>query len=174
MTGEQSVPEQIRETIEASDYPELTVREVTQHTGLTEQQVYSAAGSMARLELDRRVGVVRLPEDDGGEFVSFEPLIGPVGEVDLSGYDWAIVGGESGDGYRDMEHEWARSIRDQCRRDDVRFFFKQSAGRHPETGTDLTVEHETHGVYVRRRSVNCPSRTRWFETRASTWRPKHD
>lgn len=83
-------------------------------------------------------------------FVSFEPLIGPVGDVDLSGYEWAIVGGESGDGYRDMEHAWARSIREQCRRDDVRFFFKQSAGRHPETGTDLTVEHETHGMFVQK------------------------
>lgn len=67
--SEQSVPKQIRETIETSEYPELTVREVTQRTGLTEQQVYSAAGSMARLELDQRVGVVRLAEDDGGEFV---------------------------------------------------------------------------------------------------------
>lgn len=66
---DQSVPEQIRATVETSDYPELSVREVVQRTGLSEQQVYSAAGSMDRLELDRRVGVVRLPEDDGGEFV---------------------------------------------------------------------------------------------------------
>lgn len=69
MTGDKSVPEQIRDTIEASEYPELTVREVTQRTGLTEQQVYSAAGSMDCLELDQRVGVVRMPEDGGGEFV---------------------------------------------------------------------------------------------------------
>lgn len=69
MSGEQSVPKQIRDAIEASEHPELTVREVTQRTGLTEQQVYSAVGSMARLELDQRVGVVRLAEDDGGEFV---------------------------------------------------------------------------------------------------------
>ncbi|ELZ38798.1 hypothetical protein C471_09240 [Halorubrum saccharovorum DSM 1137] len=69
MTDDRSVPELIRDTIEASEYPELTVREVTQRTGLTEQQVYSAAGSMDRLELDQRVGVVRLPEDDGGDFV---------------------------------------------------------------------------------------------------------
>ena len=69
MTDDRSVPELIRDTIEASEYPELTVREVTQRTGLTEQQVYSAAGSMDRLELDQRVGVVRLPEDDGGDFI---------------------------------------------------------------------------------------------------------
>ena len=67
--SDRSVPKQIRDAIEASEHPELTVREVTQRTGLTEQQVYSAAGSMARLELDQRVGVVRLAEDDGGEFV---------------------------------------------------------------------------------------------------------
>ncbi|WP_066418979.1 hypothetical protein [Halorubrum aethiopicum] len=66
---EQSVPEQIRDAIESSEYPELSFREAAERTGLTEQQVRSAAGSMDRLELDQRVGVVRLPEDDGGELV---------------------------------------------------------------------------------------------------------
>ena len=75
-------------------------------------------------------------------FVSFEPLIGPVGTVDLTDYDWAIVGGESGPDAdrREMDHAWARDILGQCRRDDVRFFFKQSSGRYPETGTQLSVE----------------------------------
>ena len=77
-------------------------------------------------------------------FVSFEPLVGPVGDVDLLGFDWAIVGGESGpdDDRREMDHEWARDIRRQCQRDDVAFFFKQSSARHPERGTKLTVEQE--------------------------------
>lgn len=65
---DQPVPEQIREAIQASDYPELSIRECASRAGLSEQQVASTAGSMARLELDRGVGVVRLPEDDGGEF----------------------------------------------------------------------------------------------------------
>lgn len=65
-------------------------------------------------------------------FVSFEPLIGPVGDVDLSGYDWAIVGGESGPGHREMSHEWVWPIKDACRRDDVAFFYKQSASHRPE------------------------------------------
>jgi protein gp37 len=62
------------------------------------------------------------------KFISFEPLIGPVGKVDLTGYDWAIVGGESGPNFRPMNHAWARAIRDQCARQGVAFFFKQSAG----------------------------------------------
>jgi len=77
-------------------------------------------------------------------FVSFEPLVGPVGAVDLADYDWAIVGGESGPDAdrREMDHEWARKIRQQCDRDDVAFFFKQSSARQPERGTALTVERE--------------------------------
>jgi protein gp37 len=49
------------------------------------------------------------------KFVSFEPLIGPVGEVDLTGIDWAIVGGESGPRARVMAEEWALELRDRCR-----------------------------------------------------------
>lgn len=90
-------------------------------------------------------------------FVSFEPLIGPVGDVDLSGYDWAIVGGESGpdDQRREMDHAWARDILRQCRAQDVAYFFKQSSGRHPETGTALTVETD-RGMYVQREIREMP------------------
>lgn len=104
------------------------------------------------VEDDRVAKRIDLLRDCDAEtlFISFEPLIGPVGEVNLSGYSWAIVGGESGPDAvrRDMEHEWARDILRQCRRDDVAFFFKQSSGRQPETGTALTVEHEEYGIYV--------------------------
>jgi len=47
-------------------------------------------------------------------FISFEPLIGPIGEVNLSGIAWAIVGGESGPRARPMAPEWATALRDQC------------------------------------------------------------
>ena len=47
-------------------------------------------------------------------FISFEPLIGPVGKVKLDGAHWAIVGGESGPGARPMKHEWIEEIRSQC------------------------------------------------------------
>ena len=68
------------------------------------------------------------------KFVSFEPLIGPVGEVDLTGIDWAIVGGESGPKARPMAEEWAIHLRDQCRAAKVAFFFKQWGGVRPKSG----------------------------------------
>jgi protein gp37 len=61
----------------------------------------------------------------GVRFLSIEPLIGPVGNLDLSGIDWVIAGGESGPGARPMEKAWAQSIRDQCKAAGVAFFFKQ-------------------------------------------------
>lgn len=60
-------------------------------------------------------------------FVSAEPLIGPV-EANFSAIDWLIVGGESGPGWRAMDQAWARSLRDQCLRDDVAYFYKQDSG----------------------------------------------
>ena len=68
------------------------------------------------------------------KFVSFEPLIGPIGPVDLKGIDWAIVGGESGPRARPMAEEWALEIRDSCRKDGVAFFFKQWGGIRPKSG----------------------------------------
>lgn len=58
-------------------------------------------------------------------FISFEPLIGAIGAVDLRGIHWAISGGESGPGARPCEADWVREIRDQCRRQRVAHFFKQ-------------------------------------------------
>jgi protein gp37 len=58
-------------------------------------------------------------------FVSFEPLIGPVGNVDLTGIHWAIVGGESGRGARPINEEWIDAIYEQCAASDTAFFFKQ-------------------------------------------------
>jgi len=61
-------------------------------------------------------------------FVSFEPLLGPVTGVDLSGIDWVIVGGESGPGARPMDPQWVEEIRDQCLEERIPFFFKQWGG----------------------------------------------
>jgi len=71
------------------------------------------------------------------KFVSFEPLLGPVGKLDLEGIDWAIVGGESGPRARPMAEEWAIEIRDQCRAAKVAFFFKQWGGARPKSGGRL-------------------------------------
>jgi protein gp37 len=61
-------------------------------------------------------------------FISFEPLIGAIGKVNLTGIHWAIVGGESGPGARPMRQEWVEEIRSQCKSQKVAFFFKQWGG----------------------------------------------
>ncbi len=67
-------------------------------------------------------------------FVSFEPLLGHPGEVDLEGVHWVIAGGESGPGARPMQAKWVRALRNQCRKQGVAFFFKQWGGRTPKAG----------------------------------------
>ena len=72
-------------------------------------------------------------------FVSFEPLLGLIHQGDLAraglvGYQWAIVGGESGPGHRPMELDWALNIRDACIEFGVKFFFKQWGGNTPKSG----------------------------------------
>jgi protein gp37 len=62
------------------------------------------------------------------KFISFEPLLSPINEIDLNGIDWAILGGESGPGARPMLREWVTGIRDQCLVAKVPFFFKQWGG----------------------------------------------
>jgi protein gp37 len=62
------------------------------------------------------------------KFISFEPLLGPVHEADLSGIDWVITGGESGPGARVMQPDWVIDLRDQCVDVDIPFFFKQWGG----------------------------------------------
>lgn len=67
-------------------------------------------------------------------FISFEPLLGQIGKIDLSGIAWAIVGGESGPNARPMHPAWARELRDQCIDQNVAFFFKQWGGTRPKSG----------------------------------------
>jgi protein gp37 len=62
------------------------------------------------------------------KFLSLEPLLGPLPDLDLEGIDWVIVGGESGPKARPMKSEWVTDIRDQCRDAGVPFFFKQWGG----------------------------------------------
>ena len=61
-------------------------------------------------------------------FLSLEPLLGPLPDLDLHGVDWVIVGGESGPRARPMEADWVREIRDNCVGNNVPFFFKQWGG----------------------------------------------
>jgi protein gp37 len=71
-------------------------------------------------------------------FLSIEPLLEDLGQIDLTGISWVIVGGESGPRAREMKGAWVRSIREQCQDACVPFFFKQWGGvRKHETGREL-------------------------------------
>lgn len=120
-------------------------------------QVLTKRSSLMRKYLRKRYGDGRGPMhiwcgvsvEDGGaksriqhlreapaavRFLSIEPLIGAVGEVNLEGVDWVIAGGESGPGARPVHLEWVREVRDQCLEQGVAFFFKQWGGLRPKTG----------------------------------------
>jgi protein gp37 len=69
------------------------------------------------------------------KFLSLEPLLGPLPELNLKGIDWVIVGGESGPKARPMKSEWVSEIKNQCIEQNVPFFFKQWGGvRKKKTG----------------------------------------
>lgn len=81
---------------------------------------------------DKRFGLPRLDAlretPAAMRFLSIEPLLEDLGEIDLDGIDWVIVGGESGAGARPMDKAWVVSLRRQCRAAGVPFFFKQWGG----------------------------------------------
>jgi protein gp37 len=78
-------------------------------------------------------------------FISFEPLLGLIGPVNLTGIAWAIVGGESGPGHREMEKQWVVEIRDACLSQNVAFFFKQWGGPRPKSGGRMLDGEEWNG-----------------------------
>jgi protein gp37 len=82
-------------------------------------------------------------------FLSVEPLLEDLGQVDLTGIHWMIVGGESGPGARPIQKEWILSLRDQCERAGVEFFFKQWGGTR-KSKTGRTIDGQTYdGVPAR-------------------------
>jgi protein gp37 len=91
---------------------------------------------------DRAHGLIRIEHlrqaPAAVRFLSIEPLLEDLGPINLDGIHWVIVGGESGPGARPMQKEWVLSIRDQCERVRVPFFFKQWGGvRKSKTGREL-------------------------------------
>jgi protein gp37 len=70
-------------------------------------------------------------------FVSVEPMLGPVSELDLRGLDWCIVGGESGPGARQTDVGWVRELRDMCREQGVALFVKQLSTGHSRPTHEL-------------------------------------
>ncbi len=82
-------------------------------------------------------------------FLSIEPLLGPLGDVDIGKISWIIVGGESGPNARPMKEQWVIDIRDLCVREKVHFFFKQWGGKTPKAGGRLLEGSEHNAVPVR-------------------------
>jgi protein gp37 len=76
-------------------------------------------------------------------FLSVEPLLEDLGPIDLRGIQWVIVGGESGHHARPMREEWVRSLRDQCEKAGVAFFFKQWGGKRKHV-TGRLLDGRTH------------------------------
>lgn len=104
-------------------------------------------------------------------FLSIEPLLEDLGEINLKGISWVIVGGESGHGARPIKESWVISIREQCKSANVPFFFKQWGGpRKSEAGRllegrtfDEMPERITHAIAPK------PSRVE-MTRKVSSWR----
>ena len=97
-------------------------------------------------------------------FLSVEPLLENLGEIDLTGISWVIVGGESGPGARPIEKEWVLSIHEQCQAARVPFFFKQWGGKRKSlNGRNL--EGRTYDEYPQRALIS-------FQRKLSAWRAK--
>ena len=86
-------------------------------------------------------------------FLSIEPLLGPIGNIDIEGISWVIVGGESGPNARPMKPHWVFGVRDLCERKKVPFFFKQWGGRTSKSGGRLLngIEHNAMPVYLQQK-----------------------
>ena len=90
-------------------------------------------------------------------FLSIEPLLEDLGDMNLSGINWVIVGGESGPGARPMKREWVISIRKQCRMQGVPFFFKQWGGVRKKNNGRL-LDGRTYDEYPARATLPVPDR----------------
>lgn len=110
---------------------------------------------------DRRYGVPRVDElrhtPAAVRFLSVEPLLEDVGEMNLGGIHWVIVGGESGPGARPMKRDWVVRVRRQCREARIPFFFKQWGGVH-KSRTGRLLDGRTYDEMPRQASAPMPDR----------------
>jgi len=101
---------------------------------------------------NREYGLPRIDDlrnaDARVRFLSVEPLLEDTGKLDLQGIHWMIVGGESGPGARPLQKEWVLSLRDQCKRNKVAFFFKQWGGVRKST-TGRRLDGKTYDEFPR-------------------------
>lgn len=79
-------------------------------------------------------------------FISFEPLLGSIGPINLDDIHWVIVGGESGAGYRPVKKEWVLDIIEQCRYQNIPIFFKQWGGPRPKSN-GLSINGKEYDQY---------------------------
>lgn len=111
---------------------------------------------------DRKYGLPRIDflrqAPAAMRFLSIEPLLEDLGELDLTGIHWVIVGGESGAGARPMEKSWVTKIRKQCRAADVPFFFKQWGG-YPKSKAGRLLDGRTYDEMPARVQNAVPTRT---------------
>ena len=124
-------PERMAEVLNASGFPQLG-------------HVWLGTSVENADYLDRIAHLRRVPA--AVRFISFEPLLGPIPNADLRGVHWAIVGGESGPRARAMKKTWVESIRRDCARQNVAFFFKQWGGRNKKAA-GRTLNNRTYDAY---------------------------
>ena len=90
--------------------------------------------SIENMKVARRADFLRQISQAPVRFISAEPLLGSLAELDLDAIDWVIGGGESGAGFRKCDPEWARELRDRCTDLGIAFFWKQWGGFTPKAG----------------------------------------
>jgi protein gp37 len=127
---------------------------------------------------DKRYGLPRIEHlrcsPAAVKFLSIEPLLEDLGEFDLAGMDWAIIGGESGHGARSMHPDWVENIFALCRRQKVAFFFKQWGGVHKSTAGRM-LHGKTYDEMPERIVADIPDKktramiAKGYETRIAFW-----
>ncbi len=90
--------------------------------------------SIEDMRVARRADALRAIQQPAVKFISAEPLLGSLADLNLDGIDWVIGGGESGGGFRPCDPEWARELRDRCVALGIAFFWKQWGGATPKAG----------------------------------------
>jgi protein gp37 len=119
---------------------------------------------------NRKHGIPRIAQLQGTKarvrFLSIEPLLEDIGKIDLKGIHWVIVGGESGHGARPMNPNWVASLKLQCAKEGVPFFFKQWGGRQKSKAGRL-LEGRTHDeMPIQAPLYSIQLNSREFENRA--------
>lgn len=102
--------------------------------------------SIENMEVAHRADSLRAIGQAAVRFISAEPLLGPLDELDLNAIHWVIGGGESGVGFRPVQPEWASGLRENCDRHGVAFLWKQWGGRTPKSGGRI-LEGRTWDAY---------------------------